>query len=37
VQGQRPDVFVVDDRTMIDQHLASAGHVIGHLPVPMKA
>jgi Protein O-mannosyl-transferase TMEM260-like len=28
VEHQRPDVFVVDDRTMIDQHLGSADQVI---------
>jgi hypothetical protein len=28
VEGQRPDVFVVDDRTMIDQHLGTADEVI---------
>jgi len=28
VNGQRPDVFVVDDRTMIDQHLGTADDVI---------
>jgi len=28
VDGKRPDVFVVDDRTMIDQHLGTADEVI---------
>ena len=30
VEHQRPDVFVVDDRTMIDQHLGSADQVIDY-------
>jgi hypothetical protein len=29
VEGLRPDVFVVDDRTMLDLHLGGATDVIG--------